>query len=279
MQMQMQTASLPVGKVAAVEKVCGGADSAREEGNGKIDDTGEGQYQDTYGQYALYGSLGRKAGQGAQAKSTGHGRPTVQISHVGTAASRTIEHGGPASSGASGSGFAVSLAASPVDTLTPSTPRRIPSIHSASCSPSTSITASSPVRTPLTPRKEPIPLLLLQERYLRSSSLSAATIRAHYPNATVPASRSPTDATATQTRAKAEEKGKGKAAPFSIEEHPDVLDHIFRHVRKAAPKANDGATRSDFRQPDLVACMQVSSVSLPLTRGLLDQGWGLLLVI
>ena len=279
MQMQMQAASPPVGKAAPAGHGYSGAEGARERGNGRIDGTGEGQYKHPYGQYAPYGSLGRKAGQGAQAKPTKHGRPTVQTSHLGTAAPGTIGHDGPASTGDGGSGLAVSPAASPIGTLTPSTPRRIPSMHSISWSPSTSVTASSPVRTPLTPRKEPIPLLLLQERYLRSNSLSAATIRMHYPSATVPASLSPTDATSAQTRARPKEKGTGKAVPFSIEDHPDVMDTIFRHVRKAAPKANDGATRSDFRQPDLVACMQVSSVSLPLTRGLLDQGWGLLLVV
>ena len=40
-----------------------------------------------------------------------------------------------------------------------------------------------------------------------------------------------------------------------------MLDYILRMVQNPAPVANNGATRKEFRQQDLVSCMRVSTVS------------------
>lgn len=46
-----------------------------------------------------------------------------------------------------------------------------------------------------------------------------------------------------------------------IEAHPHILRIILQHVRNPEPKANSGAQRKDWRQPDLATCMLVSVVS------------------
>lgn len=195
-----------------------------------------------------------------QVKEYSHGAAVeVEQTHIGqhghvsptrpTVWTAPSDYASTANTSPSRGGLAVDIFASPVDTLFPSTPRIIPSIHSVSPgTPRKTSPLSSHTRSPVTPRKEPIPLLLLQQRYLKSSAVAAAAIQAHYPSATT------TDTSSASGQAKTQKR-------FNIQDHPDVLDHILRHVRKPAPKANDGAVRSDFRQPDLVACMRVSTVS------------------
>lgn len=55
-----------------------------------------------------------------------------------------------------------------------------------------------------------------------------------------------------------------KNEPFfrGIEAHPHILRMVLQSLRNPTPRANSGAKREDWRQPDLASCMRVSIVSL-----------------